>query len=289
MVDFRHSLNSPTIESIGFIPTMGALHAGHLSLVEESFKNKNENVIVSIFVNPLQFSKGEDLDKYPRQLNSDIKLLESVGVKLIFVPQEIDMYPNYSLCQVEPKDFSNIYEGQARPDFFRGVATIVCKLFNIVRPTDSYFGQKDISQCILIKKMVEDLNINGRIHICKTMRESDGLAMSSRNAYLSPVERSASNILYQALSDGKSACESINSILPRDVVIDVVNSILKSNPLVTKVEYISLACSTNMKELSHYDINSETGAVLSSAIRIGNVRLIDNLLIGNANKIIFGN
>jgi pantoate--beta-alanine ligase len=271
---------------IGFVPTMGALHDGHLTLMKRA-KKENDIVVSSIFVNPTQFSAGEDLDKYPRTFEKDLEMITSIGVDYVFYPQIKDMYPSNSLCHVEPSKFSNICEGIARPDFFRGVATVVCKLFNIVQPNIAYFGQKDISQCILVKSLVLDLNIPVQIQVCETIRENDGLAMSSRNTYLTPNERSHANILFKALSTGKelfSNSKSNDTISSKDI-IKVIENKLKSEPLVSKIEYISLASHIDMKELDYISLSK--GAVISSAIKLGSVRLIDNLLLGVANEDIY--
>jgi pantoate--beta-alanine ligase len=246
--------------------------------------------VSSIFVNPSQFSKGEDLDKYPRQLEKDIQLIENYmqkdnrfKVDCLFVPTESQIYPSYpkQLCHVEPSDFSLIDEGKARPEFFRGVATIVTKLFNIVQPDNAYFGQKDIAQCVLIKRMVADLNIPVSIKIIETMRDPDGLAMSSRNVYLTTEERKFANVLYNSLKNGCDLIDSHKSgTLNRTEVIDLIDSSLKSDKLLKRVEYISIASHNNMIELS--DVSTEVGGVISCAIRYGNVRLIDNLLFGKA-------
>ena len=276
---FRSSIG---LSKLGFVPTMGALHMGHISLVKAAVV-ESDIVAASIFVNPTQFSVGEDLDKYPRTFDEDMEMLKAAGVKFVFAPVLSEIYGKNVLCHVEPSDFSFIQEGKARPDFFRGVATIVCKLFNIVQPSISYFGQKDISQCILVKKMVEDLNIPGIIRVCETLREEDGLAMSSRNVYLSPEERRVANVLYRALSSAKARCSSgSDAVLSRVDLIAIVEDILKSEPMVSRVEYVSVASYTNMKELDI--ITTDTGAVISSAIRLGSVRLIDNVLFGAAEK-----
>lgn len=272
-------------QKLAFVPTMGALHDGHLTLVKRA-KEMGCKVVVSIFVNPTQFSAGEDLDKYPRQFEADIEKLQPLGVDCVFAPVQADMYPGNTLCHVEPAKFSRISEGQARPEFFRGVATVVCKLFNIVQPTYTFFGQKDISQCILIKRMVDDLNMPVNVTVCPTIREADGLAMSSRNAYLTKEERPACGILYKALSEGKLACDqTFKSHLPvkREDVIARVNAILQQEPLVTRVEYVSFASHQDMVELPSYAAHTPgAGAVISAAIRVGNVRLIDNVLVGQA-------
>jgi len=272
--------------TIGFIPTMGALHNGHITLMKRARK-ENDIVISSIFINPTQFSAGEDLDKYPRTLDNDINMLKDANVDYVFIPNTNDIYNNNILCHIEPSRFSNILEGKARPEFFRGVATIVCKLFNIVQPTIAYFGQKDISQCILVKSLVLDLNIPVQIQVCETVREHDGLAMSSRNTYLTTNERPYANILYKALNIGKDMFDSndVNKIISSKDIIKAIEESLKSEPLVSKIEYISIASHIDMTELSHVSLSK--GAVISSAIRLGSVRLIDNLLIGIANDDIY--
>lgn len=266
---------------IGFVPTMGALHQGHLSLVE-SARNCNKTVVASLFVNPTQFSAGEDFDKYPRTLERDITMLQEAGVDIVFAPERSEMYPAYSLTHVEPAAFSLIDEGRARPEFFRGVATVVAKLFNIVQPTNAYFGQKDISQCILIRQMVTDLNFPVRVVVCPTIREMDGLAMSSRNVYLTASERPAASILYKALVHGVNLVESQQekALVSAKVVKEEIERVLSSEPRVSRIEYISVASPRDMSEL--HEISHGTGGILSAVIRLGNVRLIDNVLVGKA-------
>jgi pantoate--beta-alanine ligase len=272
------------VERVGFVPTMGALHSGHLELMKLA-KKSNDIAVASVFVNPTQFSAGEDYEKYPRQLDQDLEMMKIVGIDCVFAPETAEMYPLRRLCHVEPSSFSQIYEGQARPEFFRGVATIVCKLFNIVQPTTAYFGQKDVSQCILIRRMVQDLNIPVHIHIVETIRDADGLALSSRNAYLTPDEKKKANILYRSLLAGKTMIEESQSSVSAVKVKQRIEEVLKSEPLVTKIEYISIASHEDMKELGTISMN-DTGAVISSAIRLGNVRLIDNLLVGRSNELL---
>ena len=284
--DVRKFRSSLGLSKLGFVPTMGALHDGHISLVRRAVK-ETDIVAASIFVNPTQFSAGEDLDKYPRTFDSDMEMLKAAGVSFVFAPLTSEIYTGNVLCHVEPSDFSLIHEGRARPDFFRGVATIVCKLFNIVHPSISYFGQKDISQCILVKKMIEDLNMPGEIRICETLREIDGLAMSSRNTYLSPDERKVANVLHRALNTAKIYCEiHKDEEISKEELLMIVGNILQSEPMVSKVEYVSIASYINMKEIDN--ITVESGAVISSAIRLGSVRLIDNVLFGSAEKNILG-
>lgn len=275
--------------SVGFVPTMGALHAGHISLVAKA-KAETDVVISSVFVNPSQFSAGEDLEKYPRTLDSDIAKLKEGGVEYVFAPSTDVMYPTNStqLCHVEPKRFSEIMEGMARPEFFRGVATVVAKLFNIVQPTKSFFGQKDISQCILIKRMVQDLNMDVFVRVVETMREENGLAMSSRNVYLSPDERKQAGILFRALMAGKAVADAAHGTgTTREAVLNAITQTLLSDSAVTSIEYVSIASPVDMTELDHVD--PAQGAVLSSAIRLGTgqVRLIDNVLVGEAIQTVF--
>lgn len=277
-----HHLNRD--KRIGYVPTMGALHNGHLTLMQQA-KRENDLVVASVFVNPTQFSAGEDFDRYPRDLDSDIKMLKSIGVDCVFAPETDEIYSKDRLCHVEASAFSHIYEGQLRPEFFRGVATIVCKLFNIVQPTTAYFGQKDVSQCILIRKMVDDLNMPVKIKVIETIRDADGLALSSRNAYLTPEERKVSNILYLGLQEGRKHIEAnFQHAVSSKEVIKLISDKIMSEPFVKRIEYVSIASHINMAELS--DISLKTGAVISSAIRLGNVRLIDNILIGKANDLL---
>lgn len=280
---FRNS-ESNRYKSFGFVPTMGALHNGHLTLMSEA-KKKTEISVASIFVNPSQFSAGEDLEKYPRTLKSDLNLLEQIKIDCVFTPSVNEMYPTSNcqkqLCHVEPTAFNSIYEGKQRPEFFRGVATIVCKLLNIVQPTVSYFGQKDIAQCILIKRMINDLNMQTKIEVIETIRESDGLAMSSRNVYLNNEERSVASVLYRALSIAKDYCIR-NMITNREEIVQIITAELKTQPLVSSIDYISVSSHTDMTELS--EVTVAHGAVISCALRLGKVRLIDNILIGQAER-----
>jgi pantoate--beta-alanine ligase len=283
MRQYRHALSKD--DTIGFVPTMGALHSGHLSLVNYA-RQENQIVIASIFVNPTQFSPGEDLDKYPRTVEKDLEMLKQSKVDCVFLPSDpSEIYGNNPLCHVEPTAFSQIYEGNKRPNFFSGVATIVCKLFNIVQPTVSYFGQKDISQFILLRRMVNDLNIPVTVKALPTLREEDGLAMSSRNVYLNTKERIASGVLFKALQGAVDLCEE-QSIISTVEMISRTKMILSQEPLVSEVQYVSVASPYDMKELT--TANVQDGAVVSAAIKVGSVRLIDNLLVGNAKNIIYG-
>lgn len=289
MHNLRRTLyKSERSKHIGFVPTMGALHEGHISLVRESMKTC-DTTIVSIFVNPTQFSAGEDLDKYPRQEQQDLEMLSQANVDYVFVPSTSELVSQTRLCHVEPSAFSNIFEGIARPEFFRGVATIVTKLFNIIRPDVAYFGQKDISQCILVTQLVKDLNIPTLINICPTVREVNGLAMSSRNAYLKTDEKEKAAVLYKALLSAQHLIEgrlSIDPYVEVSTVLKALIDVLSSEKSVSKIEYVSIASAVDMKELTHISLNE--GGIISCAIRLGNVRLIDNVLVGAAAKKIIG-
>lgn len=293
---------------MGFVPTMGALHSGHISLVSAAKKSQDSAVVASIFVNPTQFGQGEDLEKYPRTFERDLAMLSDAGVAYVFAPSANEMYGGAQgppLCHVEPLAFGSISEGQARPNFFRGVATVVSKLFNIVQPTTAYFGQKDIAQCVLIRRMVKDLNFPVDIRVCETKREADGLAMSSRNQYLLPSQRPQAAVLYRALSAAREVAEAGGSPTPssssssspkpltskpvsRETIIAAATAILQREPLVSEIEYISIASTYDMREVLAVEAGGgEQGVVISAAIRLGGlggVRLIDNVLVGKASN-----
>jgi pantoate--beta-alanine ligase len=266
----------PHGKSIGFVPTMGALHAGHLSLVREA-RDRNDIVVASIYVNPTQFGPNEDLDKYPRQMESDKKCLEELGVDHLFCPTE--MYSKIHRCYVDPVGFDNMREGSARPGHFRGVATIVNKLLNIVQPTRAYFGQKDAAQCVLIKRLVADMDLDVEVNVMDTVREEDGLAMSSRNAYLTDEERGAAVIIHKSLCAAREIFEgSFAGNLPMDanIISETVISTLETEPLVKEIEYVAVDSKETMEPIT--EIGPE-GAVLSLAVKIGKVRLIDNFIL----------
>lgn len=252
--------------SIGFVPTMGYLHDGHAALIDEARKN-NDKVVVSIFVNPIQFGENEDLSSYPRDLNRDKTLCESHGVNLIFTPSSNEMYH-------DKKAFVNIIElsdtlcGVRRPIHFQGVCTVVAKFFNIIQPTNAYFGEKDAQQLAIIRKMVFDLNFPVNIIGVPIVRESDGLAKSSRNTYLSSEERKAATILYKAIQEGK---QYINRGASADSIINVMTNIVNTEPL-AKIDYISVVDTITMQPVQEI-----TAPVLvAMAIYIGSTRLIDN-------------
>jgi pantoate--beta-alanine ligase len=261
----RQKLKGP----VGFVPTMGYLHGGHLALVRRA-KAENSTVIVSIYVNPTQFGPREDFGAYPRDLNRDLELLRKGGVDIVFVPSDDEMYPPEFSSWVDVEKVTERLEGASRPGHFRGVATVVAKLFNIVQPSQAYFGQKDAQQVVIIKRMVTDLDMGIEIVVVSTVRESDGLAMSSRNIYLSPKERQAATVLFKALSlavqlgqGGEKDAEKIRRQM---------TSLIQKEPL-AQIDYVSIADAETLEELSLLD----RPAVASLAVRIGKTRLIDNM------------
>jgi len=266
----------PHGKSIGFVPTMGALHDGHLSLVQRA-REKNDIVVASIYVNPTQFGPNEDLDKYPRQLEADTKVLEQLGVDHIFCPAE--MYMAQHRCFVDPVGFDDLREGKARPGHFRGVATIVTKLLNVVQPTRAYFGQKDAAQCVLIRRVVNDLDMDIEVNVMPIIREWDGLAMSSRNAYLTEEERKAAAILFKSLTAAKDIYEGLcGGVVPMDsmIISETVVNRLETEPLVKEIEYVAVDSKETMEALK--EVGPE-GAIVSIAVKIGTVRLIDNFIL----------
>ncbi len=257
--------------TFGLVPTMGALHAGHGSLVDRA-RTECRHVGVSIFVNPSQFGPGEDFAKYPRMIRRDLDLLDSMGVDVVWMPTAEFMYPPGFQTWIAVEEISAPLEGKCRPGHFRGVATVVAKLLNSFMPDKAYFGQKDAQQVAVLKRMVRDLNFPVDLVVCPTVREPDGLALSSRNAYLSPEERKAATVLYRALSaarkkydSGERDAESLRTIM-REVV--------SLEPL-AREQYISAADPETLEELQKID----SAVLLSLAVRIGKTRLIDNFLI----------
>jgi pantoate--beta-alanine ligase len=259
---------------LGLATTMGYLHEGHLSLVRHA-RVECETVAVSIFVNPTQFGPHEDLSRYPRDLARDLRLLKQEAVDLVFVPSVDEIYPAGYGTVVDVRGVTEILEGAARPGHFEGVATVVCKLFNIVQPTRAYFGQKDAQQNVVVQKMVRDLNLPLEIVVVPTVREPDGLAMSSRNVYLEPEQRRAATVLYRALTAARQryhAGERSGDALRR-----TMREVLDAEPLADP-EYVSVADPRMLQEL---DELGTAGALLSIAVRLGATRLIDNLVLGD--------
>jgi pantoate--beta-alanine ligase len=272
-LDELHSARLLLDGTLGLVPTMGYLHEGHLSLVSRA-KAECTYVAVSIFVNPTQFGPNEDLSKYPRDLERDLHLLEDAGVDLVWTPAPEDMYPTGFQTWVEVGQMTLPLEGAQRPGHFRGVTTVVSKLFNAVGPAKAYFGQKDAQQAAVIRQMTRDLNFPVEIVVCPIVREPDGLALSSRNVYLSPEERKAATGLYRALSSAKAAYDrgERNAGKLRQVMQDI----LASEPLAS-TQYVSCADYDTLQELD--EVTGKT--LLSMAVFIGKTRLIDNLVLGD--------
>jgi pantoate--beta-alanine ligase len=255
--------------TVGFVPTMGYLHKGHLALVKQA-RIENSHVIVSIYVNPTQFSPGEDFGAYPRELNRDLELLRAEGADIAFIPSDNEMYPPEFYTWVDVEKVTERLEGASRPGHFRGVATVVAKLFNIVRPSRTYFGQKDAQQVVVIKRMVTDLNLGIDIVVVSTVREKDGLAMSSRNIYLNPRERQAATILFKALNLARQLRRSGEN--DANKLRKQMTSLIKKEPL-AQIGYISIADTETLEELNLID----GPALASLAVLIGKTRLIDNM------------
>ena len=255
--------------TVGFVPTMGFLHEGHLALVKQA-RRENSAVIVSIYVNPAQFGPKEDFGAYPRDLNRDLELLKGEGVDIVFVPSDDEMYPCEFSSWVDVEKVTERLEGASRPGHFRGVATVVAKLFNIVQPSRAYFGQKDAQQVMVIKRMVADLNMGIEIVVVPTLRESDGLAMSSRNIYLSPKERQAATILFKALTLGRQLSQGGEK--DAEKIRQQMTALIQKEPL-AQIDYVSIADAETLEELSLLD----RSALASLAIRMGKTRLIDNM------------
>jgi pantoate--beta-alanine ligase len=264
----RRNLPGP----VGFVPTMGYLHAGHISLARLA-RAECASVAASIFVNPTQFGPNEDLAKYPRDLPSDLGLLEAAGVELVWIPTPEDMYLPGFQTWVTVEGLTRRLEGEARPSHFRGVTTVVAKLFNAVGPDKAYFGQKDAQQAAVVRQMVKDLNFPVEIVVCPIVREPDGLAMSSRNVYLTPEERRAATVLFRSLSAAKSAYDSgerqVESLRAR------VREIVAAEPL-ARLQYVSCADYDTLEELE----TLSRKALLSMAVYMGKTRLIDNFVLG---------
>lgn len=257
--------------TVGFVPTMGYLHEGHRSLMEEARKH-NDKVVVSIFVNPMQFGPTEDLESYPRDLEKDAKLCEGVGVDLIFHPEPEEMYEKGFCSYVDMNGLTTELCGKTRPTHFRGVQTVVLKLFNIVKPDNAYFGQKDAQQLAVIKRMVADLNVDVKITGCPIIREEDGLAKSSRNTYLNAEERQAALILSKSLAIGKKLIEQgeKNAAVIKKAIADNI----ATEPL-AKIDYVDVV---DFATITPVDTIGES-VLVAIAVYIGKTRLIDNFII----------
>jgi pantoate--beta-alanine ligase len=268
MKQVRRALKEP----VGFVPTMGYLHEGHISLVRQARK-ESESVVVSIYVNPTQFGSREDLSKYPRDLKRDLAMLEEVGTDVVFFPSDKEMYPEGYDTWVEVDKLTKRLEGASRPTHFRGVTTIVTKLFNIIEANNAYFGQKDAQQALVIQKMVKDLNRNVRVVVCPTIREPDGLAMSSRNVYLTPEQRKQATVLYYSLQLAKQLYS--RGERNADKIKQQVTALIQKEPEAI-IDYISIANPETLGELE----TIQGKALVSMVVKFGNTRLLDNTFLG---------
>jgi len=273
MLDYCNSarINGKTI---GLVPTMGAFHDGHLSLMR-SARIENDLVVISIFVNPTQFGPKEDFNAYPRDLESDSKLALQVGVDVIFAPTVNDMYPNGYATFVNVERITEKLCGASRPIHFRGVTTVVAKLFNIIRPHKAYFGQKDAQQCVVIKRMAEDLNFDIDILIMPTIRETDGLAMSSRNKYLNVQERQSALVLSKSLFKAQDMIKSgqVNAL----EILRNMKQMINAEPL-AKIDYVSIVDGETLDDIREIKANT----LIALAVFIGKTRLIDNIIINGS-------
>lgn len=258
-------------KKIGFVPTMGALHEGHLSLIRKA-RQENDYVVVSIFVNPAQFAPKEDLKRYPRPIKKDLLLCRKQGVDFVFYPSAKEMYPENFGTYVEVKGLNNLLCGRSRPGHFRGVATVIAKLFNIVQPDIAYFGQKDAQQTIIIKRMVCDLNMPVKIKVMPTVRERNGLALSSRNLYLNQEERKDALVLRESLELAKKLIRMGERDAGR--IISLTRQLISKNKT-AKVDYIAIVDNQSLKPVKRITKD----CLIALAVRIGRTRLIDNICL----------
>ena len=259
-------------QTIGLVPTMGALHDGHLSLVREA-RRMADIVIVSVFVNPTQFSPGEDFDRYPRDLTQDAALLTDYSVDYIFAPSPDEMYTKGFSTYVTVEGLSDQLEGVARPGHFRGVATVVTILLNLIRPDFAFFGQKDAQQTLVIKRLVRDLALDSEIIVLPTVRESSGLALASRNSYLNAEERQSAAIIYRALTRAESAYAEGERNASK--LAGIVRATIETEPR-AKLDYVSVSDADTLEKL---DKLNDRGVLIAAAARFGSTRLIDNIVI----------
>ena len=256
---------------IGFVPTMGYLHEGHLTLIREA-RNQTDFVVVSIFVNPLQFGVGEDYQEYPRDLRRDSSLAEAAGADVIFAPQVREMYPQGYSTFVDVEKLTDKLCGRSRPGHFKGVTTVVTKLFNIVQPDIAFFGQKDAQQAAVLQKMATDLNMNLTIQIRPTVREKDGLAMSSRNSYLNPEERAAALCLYRSLEAAKDLVDAGER--NTGALKQKIEGLIGQEPL-ARIDYVEVLSFPELAETEYLKGSS----LAAAAVFIGRTRLIDNIIV----------
>ena len=258
-------------KSIGLVPTMGALHEGHLSLLRKSVQSMDKTV-ASLFVNPAQFAPDEDFDSYPRDYDRDLDMFIREGVDIVFMPERNTVYPAEYKTYVEVHDLQEKLCGLTRPIFFRGVCTIVLKLFNIINPDTAFFGQKDAQQGIIIKQMVQDLNLDVRIEILPIVRDKDGLALSSRNAYLKDTQRQAALSLSRSLKEAKIMVEK--GEIGAEIIMAQIKDIIECYPE-AKIDYIKIVDAENLNPL---DI-VRAGTLIALAVYVGKTRLIDNIIL----------
>ncbi len=271
--DLKKELFTLMGKKIGLVPTMGYLHEGHLSLINQSIK-ENDISVVSIFVNPFQFGPNEDFNAYPRDMERDSKLLEERRVDILFSPDSGEMYPENFSTFVEVEKLSKVLCGRSRPIHFRGVCTVVLKLFNIVKPENVYFGAKDAQQAVIIKRMKEDLNLDISIKVMPIVRDEDGLALSSRNKYLSKEEREAALLMPEALKEANMLIN--NGLFEANKIREKIVRELKKNKCI-KIDYIEIV---NLKTLESLDKIDNNNTLIAVAIKLGETRLIDNFILG---------
>jgi pantoate--beta-alanine ligase len=264
-------------KTIGLVPTMGALHEGHLSLVREA-RRMCDVVVVSVFVNPTQFAAGEDFNRYPRDLTRDTALLTDYNVDYIFAPSAEEIYPKGFATYVTVDGLSDQFEGVSRPGHFRGVATVVTILLNIVRPDFAFFGQKDAQQSVIVKRLVRDLAFDTEIVVLPTVREETGLALSSRNAYLNAEEQQAAGVIYRALSRAREAYESGERSAAR--LAGIVRATVETEPRAT-IDYVSVTDADTLERLDKLD---DRTVLVALAVHFGKTRLIDNIVLNRAGK-----
>lgn len=258
-------------KTIGFVPTMGYLHEGHLSLARRSVQ-ENDFTVMSIFVNPTQFGPNEDFERYPRDLERDLAMAESVGVDVVFAPSVEEMYPDGYKTYVNVEDITGVLCGRSRPGHFRGVTTVVNKLFNIVEPDKAYFGQKDAQQVVVVKKMVRDLNMNLEVVACPIVREPDGLAMSSRNTYLSSEERKAALILSKSLFEAEELIKQGERSGKK--IAEYIEGRIKTEKL-AEIDYVEVVSADSLEKLEELKGN----VLIALVVKFGKTRLIDNVIV----------
>ncbi len=277
MTGVARKLKREQDQTIGLVPTMGALHDGHLSLVREA-RRMCDIVIVSIFVNPTQFGPTEDFQSYPRDLTKDTAMLADYNVDYIFAPSPEEIYQKNFSTYVTVEGISDQLEGAARPGHFRGVATVVTILLNVVRPDFAFFGQKDAQQTLVIKRLARDLALDTEIVVLPILREKSGLALSSRNVYLNEAERNAATILYRGLAHAEAAYDKGERTASR--LIEIVRAVIEAEPLV-RLEYVSVADADTLEKLDKLDNRT---VLVSLAARFGKTRLIDNIVLNPARQ-----